>query len=307
MINMKKQILFLILFMLFFSGIARAQSTYLYPWRGATQTYTATVTDPGNVNPVRWYVSTDAFGTTKAVYGTDYTFVTGGYNSATDQLEGTAVYSIDISWGTTVAEAANFYVFMEVDDNSSGCTNRMALHVQVAADFNAVVYDVTGSSDPETVDPNAPGEDVLEETCPDDIQNPLWNGTGHTDIGYSELVYRVNRQFSVLGWQFEYALSEGTSQAFTLENIRFVNQSGTQLYSGTSLTGTIPAGSTEDYVMVYVQITNQQGKTLDMNMDLVTTHSNTKDDDNNLDSNASDNNADHIILPMPVISGFSGN
>lgn len=304
---MKKNVIYITLFLMFLSGVAKAQSTYLNPWRGNTQRYIATVTDAGNDNPVRWYVSTNAAGTTKAVHGTDFTFVTGGYNAARQQLEGTAVYTVDITWGTTVAEAANFYVFLEVDDETSGCTNRMALHIQIAADFNAVVYDVTGSSDPANVDPNAPGEDVAEETCPDDIQNPLWNGTGHTDIGYSELVYRVNREFSLLAWQFEYALSEGTSQAFNLENIRFVNQSGTVLYTGTNLNGTIPVASSENYVLVYVQLTNQQGVSLDMNMDLVTINSNTKDADNNLDSNATDNNADHTILPMPVISGFSGN
>lgn len=304
---MKKNVIFITLFLMFLSGVAVAQSTYFNPWRGNTQTYTATVFDTGNDNPVRWYVTTDAAGTTKAEYGTDYTFVTGGYNSGTDQLEGTAVYSIDITWGTTVAEAANFFVFIEVDDDITGCTNKMAQHVQIAADFNAVVYDVTGSDNPDTVDPYVPGEDVTEETCPDDIENPLWNGTGHTDIGYSELVYRVNREFTVLAWQFEYALSEGTSQAFNLENIRFVDQTGTELYNGTSLTGTIPVESSENFVLVYVQITNQQGVTLDMDMDLITINSNTKDADDKLDSNANDNNADHIILPMPVISGFTGN
>ena len=304
---MKKRVIFITLFLLSLSGVSLAQSTFQNPWRGITHTYTATVTDAGNDNPVRWYVATDALGTTKAVYGDDYTFVTSGYNSVTDQLEATALYSVDITWGTTVAEAANFYVFLEVDDETSGCTNRMSLHIQIAADFNAVVYDVTGSSNPETVDPNSPSEDVTEETCPDDVQNPLWSGTGHTDIGYSEIVYRVDREFSVLGWQFEYALSEGTSQAFNLESIRFVNQSGTELYNGTNLTGIISVGSSEDYVMVYAQLTNQQGITLDMDMDLITAGSNTKDADDNLDSNATDNNADHIILPMPVISGFTGN
>lgn len=291
---------------LFITFWASAQSTYLNPWRGATHTYTAAVTDAGNDNAVRWYVTTNASGTTKAVHGSDFDFITSGYNAGTDQLEGTAVYSVQIQWGTTIAEAANYYVYLEVDDETSGCTNRMALHIQIAADFNALVYDVTGSASPGTVDPNTAASDVEDETCPDDVTDAVWNGTGHSDIGYSELVFRVERQFSVLAWQFEYALSEAGSKAFSIESIRFVDEGGTELYSGTNATGTVSVNSSEDYVLVYVQITNQQDVSLELDMDLLTANNLTKDADDNLDSSTADNNADHRILPMPAITGFSG-
>lgn len=304
---MKQRVIYITLFLLLFSSLASvAQSTYLLPWRGATHTYNATVTDAGNDNAVRWYVTTDAAGTIKADTLTDFKFVTAGYVEPDSALVGTAVYSVDITWGTTVAEASNFYVFLEVDDETSGCTNRMGMHIQIAADFNAVAWDVTGSATPGTVDPDGAGEDVEEETCPDDVVDPLWDGSGHTDIGFSEIMYRVDRQFSILAWQFEYELSEASSQAFILENIRFVDQGGTELYNGTNLTGTVSVDSDEDYVLVYVQITNQQDKTLDMDFDLLTADSNTKDADDNLDSNSGDNSADHRILPMPAITGFGG-
>ena len=304
---MKKRVIFITLFLLLFTVVSMAQSTYLLPWRGATHTYTATVTDAGNDNPVRWYVTTDAAGTIKADTTTDFKFITSGYSEPDSALSGTAVYSVDIEWGTTVAEATNFYVYIEVDDDASGCTNTMSLHVQIAADFNAVAWDVTGSATPGTVDPDSVGEDVEEISCPGPIEDPLWDGSDHTDIGYSELVYRVDRQFSILAWQFEYQLSEGTSQSFNLENITFVDAGGTELYNGTNLTGTINVDSDEDYVLVYVQITNQQAVTLDFDFDLITANNLTKDSDDNLDSNSADNSADHIIQPMPAITGFGGN
>ncbi|MFA9388598.1 MAG: hypothetical protein ACERKD_02240 [Prolixibacteraceae bacterium] len=303
---MKKQVLLLTLLLLFVSVVSMAQSTYLNPYPGFSHTYSATVSDAGGVNPVRWYVATDVNGATKATHGTDYTFVTSGFSAANNQLEGTAVYSVNLTWGATVTAASNYYVFIEVDDKTSGCTNRMALAVQVAADFNARVFDMTTASNPAT-DPSG-DPSVKVESCPDDIVNPVWNGSGHTDIGTSELIFRVERQFSALAWQFEYALSEGTSQAFGLTNLRIVNKSGTQLYSGTALTGSVLSiGSAEDYVLVYAKITNQQGKTLDVDFNLINTNSLTKDSGGSLDSNVADNSADHTILPMPVISNFSGN
>lgn len=294
-----------IVMLLAFVGSVSAQSTYLNPYRSATHTYLATVVDAGEPNPVRWYVSTDALGVTKAIHGTDYTFITPGYNPATSQLEGSAVYSVQIQWGAAVSDAANYYVYIEVDDDVTNCTNRRAMPVQIAANFNAVVFDVTGSSTPGTVDPVG----IVGESCPDDPINPVWNAAtnGPTDIGYTELIYRVNRQFSVLAWQFEYLLKEGSNKAFAARNIRMVNASGTELYNGTNLTGTIPVAANQDYVVVYVQITNQQGATLDVDLDLITTNNNTRDANNHPDSNLTDNNADHTIQPLPVITGFSGN
>jgi hypothetical protein len=302
---MKRQVLLLTLLFLLFSLVVKAQSTYLLPWPGQTHTYSATVPVAGS--EVRWYVTTDETGTTKAVHGTDYSFVTSGYDAVDDQLEATGVYEVEITWGTSVAAAKHFYVFIEVDDVTSQCTNRMALDVQINADFNAVVYDVTTASDPATVASTDPS--ILEESCPDDVENAIYNSTtsSHTDIGYSELVYRIEREFSVLDWQFEYQLSEGSNQTFNLENIRMLNESGSEIYNGTDLTQTVTVGDAENYVLVYVQITNQQGTTLDMDLDLITSNSLTKDSGSNIDSNTTDNNADHTILPMPVISGFGGN
>jgi len=292
---------------LLFALMAKGQSTFLLPYNGATQTYTASVIDTELNNSVRWYVATDMMGATKAVHGVDYEFVSAGYDSGVDALVGTAVYTVDITWGNNITIGTNLFVFLEVDDDVTGCTNRMALRVEVAGKFNALVYDVTGSDHPESVRPEDVNEDITEETCPGDIENPLWNGTGHTDIGYSELVYRVEREYSVLAWQFEFEISEDANVPFIIENITMVDESGTQLYNSTTSTGLISIDFDQDYVLVYVQLTNQQDQTLNIDFDLITNNNNTKDIGDNLDSDPLDNNDEHTILPMPAITGFGGN
>lgn len=281
----------------------KAQGDPLFPLQGESFTYTATVTDPGSDNPVRWYVTTNAAGTIKADTTDVFYFETAGYVEPDSALTGTAVYSVDITWKTTATPGAHYYVFLEVDDDVSGCTNRMALDIQISADFNAVVYDVTGSSTPGTIYPNDPGEDIEDETCPDDVENPIWDGSGHTDIGYSEIVFRVEKEFSVLGWQFEYAITEADGDPFTIENVRIVDEGSTELYNGTLATQTVSGiGAAVDYVLMYIQITNQQGVELTIDVDLLSA----EDTNSNTDSNGADDHADHVIQPMPEITGFGG-
>ncbi|HKM93334.1 MAG TPA: hypothetical protein VJY41_06765 [Prolixibacteraceae bacterium] len=303
---MKQKLLLFTLLLLVGTMVVNAQA-YLNPLQGSTHTYTATVTDGGSPNPVRWYVATNAAGTSKAVHGSDFTFNTAGYVAGTQQLEGNAVYEVEIEWGTALAGAANFYVFIEVDDDQTLCTNTMGLHVQIASDFNAVAYNVTGAALPGTANPASPTTDIITDDCPSVI-DPIYNLVtgGHTNIGNYEVVYRVNREFSLLAWQFEYQLSEQAAQAFAVESIRMVNESGSTIYNGTNLTGIIPVANDQDYVLVYVTITNQQGATLDMDFNLLTAGGNTKDASNNVDGNTADNLASFKIKAMPAITGFGG-
>jgi hypothetical protein len=309
---MQKKIIFLFFLSIAFALGVSAQSTYNQPWPGATHHYTATVTDPGNDNPVRWWVATDATGNTKAVYNTVYEFDTLGYNIGNDRFEDVAIYSVPIKWSSTVVAGTDYYVVLEVDDDVSNCTNRMTLHVQIEAAFNALAWDVTGSATPGTVVIGGPGDDTVDPTCPNPVVNPLWNGTdGHTDIGNSELVFRVNKQNTLLNWQFEFEISEGTAQPFTIDSIRFEDDLGGELtvanQTGDLTGGDVSVNSTEDWVLAYVYFRNQQGVTLDINFDLITVNNLTRDAGNNYDSVPGDNNADHTIQPMPIITNFGGN
>jgi hypothetical protein len=291
---MRKIVVFISFLIIAFAADVKAQSTWNHPWPGSTHHYTATVTDPENDNPVRWWVATDATGDTKAVYTTDYTFVTGGYNGGNDRLEGTAVYDVQLTWAAAVADNSIFYVVIEVDDNSTGCTNRMTVPVQIEAGFNALVTDL-----------------VPDPSCPGDVVNPLWDGTTQTDIGNSELEFRIDRQTSMLNWQFEFDITEGTAQPFAIDSIRFVDDlSNEQTITGQTgdLTGgVVHVNNTEDWVLAYVYIRNQMGITLHLNFDLITVNNLTRDAGGNADFIPADNHADHTIRPMPVIINFSGN
>lgn len=295
----------IILCLVFWGYSATGQSHYQNPIAGYTHTYEAYVTDPGNMNPVRWYVATDVYGLNKAQHGADYTFQSPGFSTADKVLLGTGVYSVTIEWGSSLEAGSVFYVFIEVDNYLTGCTNRMALPVTVAQSmFNVLVHNVTASANPGTVNPSDPDSDIETETCPDGIVDAVWDGIGHTNIGYSQLIFRVERDISVLGWQFEYQITETNQTPFTIHNIQIVNPGGNLIYSGTDANKVQGVGITSDYVLVYIEIENQQGTMLDINFNIVTQNNQTKDTGNSLDANIEDNTARHTLLPMPAISGF---
>jgi len=277
-------------------------STYFAPFRGQTHIYNATVTDGAGL-ATRWYVATDADGT-RANHTVDYTMTaaSGSYNAGAQAWSGTGVYSVSITWGTALAVGTKYYVFLEVDDAVSGCTNRMAREVTIASDFNALAYNVTGAANPFTVNQGDPS--IKAADCPDDVVNPIWSGTGHTDIGTTTVVFKVERQFSIVAWQFEYSINNNGAALSGINNIRIVNESNTELYTGTNATGTINLAADQDFALVYVRMNNQQGATINIDFDLVIAGGNTKDADNNLDVSA--DNATYTIQPLPVITGFGG-
>lgn len=295
---MKKEILILFSLIFWVASNLYGQSTYLLPARGATHTYNALVNDPEGVNPVRWYVATNADGSIRAIHGKDYTFLTSGYTSTNNQLEGIGVYSVKISWSEDLAPGTTYFVFFEVDDSASGCTNKMALPVTISTGFNSIVADVTGSVNPGTVNPST----LPSTSCPGDVINPLWNGVSQTDVGFTQLIFRVNRQFSIQDWQFEYQISEGNSVPFIIQETRIIGESGTQLYSGSTNTGNVNLPANENYALVYVKVANQQDVALNINLNLLVENNNTKDAANFHDSNSTDNTADHAIEPMPAIN-----
>ena len=120
------------------------------------------------------------------------------------------------------------------------------------------------------------------------------------------MVFRVNREFSIQEWQFEYQLSEQSAKPFNVEAISMVDEGGTTVYSGTDLSNIVPVDGDENYVLVYVTITNQQGASLNIDFNLVTANGNTRDVGNNPDSNTNDNLASFEIQAMPAITGFGG-
>jgi len=288
---MRKIIVLIIFVLVAFAVGVKAQSTWSHPWLGATHSYMASVTDPENDNPVRWYVTTDAAGTIRADYSTVYSFVSEGYNASTKQLEDIALYIVEIEWGTV---AGNYYLFFEVEDRDTECTNRMALPIQIVSDFNALVVD-----------------NVADPSCPDDVVNPLWNGINQTDIGNSRLVFHIERQNSMLDWQFEFEISEQSAKSFSIDSIRFENEVEDQIMilnqAADLKKGEVNVDGNNDWVLAKIYIRNQMGVTLDFDFNLLTDNDLTRDAVGNTDSNPNDNYADHSIWSLPVITNFSGN
>jgi len=286
--------------------LTKAQSHYLTPWPGATHTYNFADVAGGNVT--NWWVATSTDGLTKAVHGTDYTFVTAGYDGTDDRLEGIGVASVQLTWGASVSPGTDYYVFLEVKD-ASGCINLKAGKVTIVNTvFNALALDVT------TATGNAYGTipsgdpSLLASTCPDDVVSPVSNDGGY-DIGSTQLVFRVERENSMNGWQFEYELSEDADKAFAVTNVTVKDPADALIVSqDNTKTGVVTGiASVNNYVVVYVTVTNQQDVVLDLDFDLLTAGNNTKDSAGAIDNGAgADDKAQHQIKPMPVINGFSG-
>lgn len=291
--TMRRIVVLTIFFLAAITYGVKAQSTWDRPWSGAQHSYMASVRDPENDNPVRWYVATNPSGTKKAVYNTDYTFITPGYNAGTGMLEGTALYVIEIAWGANLTDKTDFYVVIEVDDKATNCTNRKALHVQTQSIFNAFLSDM-----------------VANPSCPDDAVDPIWNGEAQADIGNSELIFQIGRQNTQLDWQFEYEVSESSVLPFSIDSIRFVDDLGKKLSVMNQAvdfkTGEVIVDAINNSVLAYVYIRNQMGVTLNLNFDLITENELTKDASDHLDADFTDNRIYHTIQSMPVITNFGG-
>lgn len=300
------QLFFVVLILSLSSTTVNAQSDYLTPWPGATHTYTFADVDAGNIT--NWWVATSADGLSKANHGTEYTFVTAGYDAGDDQLEGTGVGTVQITWGAGVTPGTDYYVFLEVED-ADGCMNLKAGKITIVnSAFNALALDVTTATGGAYGTIPAGDASLLASTCPDDVVNPVVNDGGY-DLGSTQLVFRVERENSMNGWQFEYNITEDASQTFTVTDVTVKDEADATIVSQTNTkTGVVTGiGAANDYVVVYVTVTNQQDVTLDLNFDLLTAGGNTKDSANATDDGSSgDDRAEHQIKPMPVINGFSG-
>ncbi len=287
------------------SGITLAQSTHTLPYKGFEHNYNAIVTD-GALLTTQWYVATDRDGT-KAVESTDYDIsstVGGAWSAGDNAWTGIGVYSVDITWSTSLLVGDMYYVFMEVYDAvGSTCRNRMAMEITIAGDFNVLAYNVTGAADPAVAEYG--DSDIIAQDCPDDIVNPLWNDPGHTDIGTTTVFFKVERQFSVLAWSFEYSLNDNGGALSGINTILIEDEGGTEkVNSSSAVTGVVNMAADQDYALLTLKMDNVEGATINIDFDIIIANGDTKDADDNVDASA--DNATYTILPIPVITGFDG-
>ena len=283
--------------------LTKAQSTYEQPYPGSTHKYNFDNIDA--TSTTTWYISRAATIDAAALTSADADFAhftlstSDGATTADNDgnLTGTGIDEVQIVWNGTAT--GTYYLFVNVEKD--GCSNVKGIQIEVqTGEFNAMIADVTGSATPGTVDPLDAANDITTETCPDQTTiSPIVNMTPNTySLGTSEVVYRVNREFTntTNGWQVTFdAPRAGASIT------KIVDAAGTDLAAG--LVATV--GGTQDYILVTVTVDNAIATAdviLTINsagtQDLVTSAT---------DNESTDNNATHTFKTMPTIGVMGGN
>lgn len=283
--------------------LTKAQSTFEAPYPGSSHTYNFDNIDGGSTTT--WYISrAAAIGAAPITFATsaDSEFTLSTVDGVTEadasgNLTGSAISKVNIFW--TGKATGTYYLFVDV--SKDGCSNIKGVKIDVqTGEFNAMIADVTGSENQGIVDPSDTDYDVTTETCPDQSTiSPIVNLTPDThSYGTSEIVYRVNREFTntTNGWQVTFdALRAGAS----ITNI--ADAAGNSITAG--LVATV--GGTQDYILVTVTVDNAIATddvlliiNTDGTKDLVTLAT---------DKTLGDNIATHKFKAMPTIGVLSEN
>ncbi|MGZ2370866.1 hypothetical protein ACXR6G_13875 [Ancylomarina sp. YFZ004] len=283
--------------------LTKAQSsTFEKPWPGSSHTYNFDNIDGGSTTT--WYISRAAtVGATPITFAdfanSEFTLSTLDGNTVADasgNLSGTAISDVRIFW--TGKATGTYYLFVDVEND--GCSNIKGIQIDVQTGlFNAILADVTGSTTPGTIDPSDPASDIATLTCLDQSTiSPIVNSDpDNYDLGTSETVYRINREFTntTNGWQVAFAALRADA------SITSVVDAG-----GTAITTAAPyviAGD-QDYVLVTVTVVNKLITpelilTLDkdLTIDTVTLAKDT----------GSGDTVTHTFKALPTIGVMSGN
>ncbi|WP_372641068.1 hypothetical protein [Ancylomarina sp.] len=276
--------------------LSKAQSTYNNPWQGSSHTYTFGAMNAAN--DTEWYISqTAGVGVTPIVgsAGNHFTIAavdgTGTAIAGDGTLSGKGISTVRVNWDGTAS--GTYYLYLKVTDAGNGCENLKGYKVTIAAGtFNAIALNVTGAGTPGTVAAGDPS--IKTTTCPDQTGfNPIVND-GY-DLGTSALVFRVNREFtnSVNAWQVGLNLTGAT--------ITSVNdEAGDPI---TAVGGNYPVAGDEDYVLVYVSVTNAESTPL---VTFAIDKSNTKDLVTLAEDTGSGDSVTHTFNALPAIGNIAG-
>jgi len=283
--------------------LTKAQSTFEEPYPGSTHKYNFDNID--GASTTTWYISRAATIDAAAIKSGDADFAhftlstsDGATDAAADgNLTGAGIGEVQIVWNGDAT--GTYYLFVNV--SKDGCSNIKGIKIDVqTGEFNAMIADVTGSDNQGTVDPLDADYDVTTETCPDQSTiSPIANLTPNTySLGTSEIVYRVNREFTntTNGWQVTFeALRAGASIT------KIVDAGNNPIAAG--LVATVDG--VQDYILVTVTVDNAidtDDVVLAINtagtMDLITTAT---------DNETADDNATHTFKTMPTIGAMGGN
>lgn len=282
------------------SELVNAQtSTYSSPWPGSTHTYSFGAN--AALDQTDWWVSLDPTGANPiTVADAAFTIVDEDGNvtiGANGIMTGTEVNTIRINWGA--ASSGTYYIFLNVTDDVSNCSNLKGFKVIVSSTFNAIAENVTGGADI-TNGTITPGN-VTVDGCSDDSSNPIANEGVYT-LGSSELAFKVTRDGSLNNWQLGYSITGATVTSVLVKDEANADV-GTAIASATGTSS--PIAGANDYVIVYVTVDNTVGAQAVV-FNLVP--ANTKDvvADVADDGTHGDDIASYTIKLMPAIGTMSG-
>lgn len=279
--------------------LTKAQSTFEAPYPGSTHTYNFDNIDAASTTT--WYISKAATIDAAAITtDTDFTLSAsvGGALAVDGILTGKGISEVKIFWKGVAS--GTYYLFVNVNDGN--CSNVKGIQIIVGdGEFNAMIADVTGASKVSPTDPTYDAtydtDNITTETCPDQSTiSPIVNLDPNThSYGTSEIVYRVDRQFTntTNGWQV------------TFDDLR-AGARITGVVKATGTAGVYTVAGTQDYFLVTVEVDNAIATgdvILTINsagtMDLVTNAADKALPD--------DNSATHTFKAMPTIGVMGGN
>jgi len=278
-----KHIIVLVLLLLISGFAAKAQSTPLYPYEGATHTYTVNGMSEG-VDYV-FYITANADGSGLYDDGAtgEFDFIT----VPTGHLGvGESAASVDIGWNNG-ASAHIYYVWLEATF-PGGCSNRIP--VQVTPQAN--IFDLMSENVPATNTRSCPSINNA------DGFNPL---ASSYDAGFTHLQFLVKKENSNRNWSFIPSLVVNPDLALgkfiiTVEgtNTGTITPDGDNRY-------TVLASDTE--VTVTVSVENAPGYNRDVTLQVT----GQREEQTNLpDSDPTNDNVTHTIEVIPVINGMGG-
>jgi len=287
-----KQFIIVVLMLLTSVFAAKAQSTALNPYEGATHSYTWSGLPQGL--DYTFYITANADGS--GLYDDG---LTGEFdilnNTGTVGVDGKA--STEISWN--VGASANIYYFWLEGSFPGGCSNRR--YVRVTPQVNQ--FDLLSENIPVTNTVSCPA------TAAEDGFNP--NSDAYS-AGATVLQFKVSRANGTdntltamagdtYDWSFipQLAVDPDLGLSNVIITVEGTN-SGTVLADGSNR---YTISGEDDEVMVTVSIQNAPGYDLDVTLSITSV----KEHNTNLsDSDPSNDNVTHTIQVMPVINGMGG-
>jgi hypothetical protein len=277
-----KHIIVLVLMLTASALAAKAQSTALNPYEGATHTY--------SVNGLQQGVNYDFFITANADGTGLYDDVaTGEFDFKTLPTGtigvGESAASVDIGWNSG-ASAHIYYVWLEVTI-PGGCSNK--INVQVTPQVNN--FDILSQNNPETNTRSCPSIN------PTDGFNALASAY---DAGSTTLEFMVKKENGSHNWSFIPSLTQNTGLPL---GEYIISIAGTNSGTITPVGGRYTVLASDNDVLVTINIKNAPGYSVDVTLKVTGQR---EEQTNVPDSDPSNDSATHTLDVIPVIGGMGG-